>query len=102
HQLGIVAQLDEKSCSAIIAGGNGQFPRKQATVWCGDSKLVAKYLIIACAAAPGLYYFDASSRLREKSMLHLLNILCRQGAQLIPGDSVRMPFTMLGADSLEG
>lgn len=102
HQLGIVVQLDEKARTCIIAGCNGQFPKKQATVWCADSKTVAKFLIIACAAAPGVYYFDSSLRLREKSITQLLNILCRQGAQLIPSDTTKMPFTLVGADSLEG
>lgn len=102
HQLGIVVQLDEKTHSCIVAGGNGQFPRKQTTVWCADSKAIAKFLIIACSAAPGVYYFDGSSHLREKPITHLLNILCRQGAQLIPSDTQKMPFTLVGADSLEG
>jgi 3-phosphoshikimate 1-carboxyvinyltransferase len=102
HQVGVVAQLNEKGHSCIIAGGNGAFPKKQATVWCADSKMVAKFLMIACAAAPGVYYFDGSLGLRKKSITQLLNILCRQGAQLIPSDTTKMPFTLVGADSLEG
>jgi 3-phosphoshikimate 1-carboxyvinyltransferase len=37
-QLGIVVQRDEQTQSCIVAGGNGQFPKKQSTVWCGDAE----------------------------------------------------------------
>lgn len=102
QQLGIVAQLDEKAHSCIIAGGNGKFPKKQATVWCGNSKTVLRFLLTACSASPGVYYFDGSTNLRKQLLSPLLNLLCRQGAQIIPGNSQQLPFTIIGADSFEG
>lgn len=102
QRLGIVIQPDVQAHTCIVAGGNGQFPKKQATVWCADSITVAKYLLIACASAPGVYYFDGSTLLRNKSIAALLNILCRQGAQFIPNDTSHLPFTLMGADSFEG
>src|SRR5438105_7207323 len=50
RQLGIVVQLDEKSRSCIIAGGNGKFPRKQETIWCDNNIILARFLLAACSA----------------------------------------------------
>ncbi len=102
RQLGIVIQLDDKTRQCMVAGGNGQFPKKQATIWCNHSLSIATSLIIACAAAPGVYYFDGAHPLHQKSLEYVLGLLCRQGAQLIPSDSTHIPFTLVGASALEG
>ena len=102
RQLGIVVQLDEPSRSCIVAGCNGRFPKKQTTVWCEDSGTIARFLLAACSATPGAFYFDGSTHLRKKNFGQLLNILCRQGTQLIPTDAYKMPFTIVGADTQEG
>ena len=102
HQLGIVVQLDETTNSCIIAGGKGQFPRKQASIKCGNSKTVAYFLITACAASLGVYYFDGSKTLRQLPLHNFIHLLCRKGAQLIPSDIEHMPFTLVGADTFEG
>ena len=75
RQLGIMAQLDEKNRSCIIAGCNGKFPKKQATIWCSASKTTALFLLAACGATPGVFYFDGSIRLRMQSISQLLTIL---------------------------
>lgn len=102
HELGIVTQLDEKTHTCIIGGSNGKFPKTQATVWCENTKSVMRYLMSACAATPGVYYFDGAMQLRNQPMSHLLNLLARQGAQIIPNDARKMPLTLVGSDSSSG
>lgn len=102
HQLGIVTQLDEKTRSCIIAGGGGKFPKKQGTLWCDQSTAITRFLMAVCSATPGVYYFDGSPSLRKKAITQLLNVLLRQGVQLIPNDVRKMPFTLIGVDTLEG
>lgn len=102
RQLGIAIQFDEKTKSCIIAGCSGKFPKKQATVWCQRTVNIYHFLVAACANSPGIYYFDGPSTIREKANSQLLDILCRQGLQLIPGDVRKMPFTLIGTESLEG
>ncbi|OGT36909.1 MAG: hypothetical protein A3F11_09020 [Gammaproteobacteria bacterium RIFCSPHIGHO2_12_FULL_37_14] len=102
HQLGIAIQLDEKSKSCIIAGGNGKFPKKQASIWCEKSQTIFQFLIASCAISGGIYYVDGSPQLAEKTNMQLLNILARQGMQLIPNDVKKIPFTLVGSESLEG
>lgn len=101
-QLGIAIQLDMKAKTCIIAGDSGKFPKKQTTVWCEKSSAIAEYLLTACACSDGLYYFDASKKVAEKTNTVLLNLLVRQGAQLIPTDTKKMPFTLVGCESFEG
>lgn len=102
RQVGIVIQLDEKSQSCIIAGCNGKFPKKQATIWCDYAKTATHLMITACAGSQGVYYFDGSLHLRELPLAKLFHILHRQGAQVIPSDTKHLPFTLVSADTLEG
>ena len=100
-QLGIVVQLDEKSQSCIIAGCNGQFPKKQASIWCDNTKILSYYLTAACIATPGVYYFDGVPALYKKTV-PLLDLLRKHGTQFIPSDTQHMPYTLVGMDSLNG
>lgn len=102
RQLGIVIQLDESSESCIIAGCNGRFPKSQSTIWCANSPMILRFLLAACAASPGVNYFDGTVHLRTKSVNTLLQILCRQGAEIIPNDTYKIPFTLIGNDTIEG
>lgn len=102
HDVGIMVQLDETTRSCIVGGGGGQFPRKKATVWCGDSGTTARFMLAACAASPGSYYFDASEQLRNRPIASLLRVLCTQGAGVTPAEATQMPFSIMGADGLRG
>lgn len=101
-QLGVVIQLDESIPACIIAGCNGRFPKKQASIWCAESNIILRFLLAACAATPGVYHFDGTTRLREKPISELLNILVLQDAQLTPTDVKKLPLSLVGADSLAG
>lgn len=102
RQLGIVTQLDTKERSCIIAGGGGKFPKKEASIWCDGTKALVQYFLTACSASPGVFYFDGAENLRQKSFTSLLDILRLQGAQIIPGNTSQLPFTLIGSDTIEG
>lgn len=101
-QLGIVTQLDEIARTCIIAGGNGKLPKKQATLWCANAKQIALSLLTVCAATPGVFYFDGAPALRQRIFTKSMRVLARQGAQAIPSDASRLPFTLIGSDTIEG
>ncbi len=101
-QLGIAIQSDEQAKSCIIAGCNGKIPKKQATVWCNASNTVLQFLIAACSISPGVYYFDGDKKLHQHANLQLLEILKHHGVKLTPPDTLALPFTLEGLDSLEG
>ena len=43
-QLGVRVQLDESTRSCIVDGCNGQFPNKQAAIWCEEAGTVIRFL----------------------------------------------------------
>ncbi len=100
-ELGIVIQVDESANSCIVAGGMGEFPKKESFIWCDNAGTVARFLLAACAATPGIYHFDASPQLRQRPIAPLLRTLCGQGAKLIE-DTHKMPFTIIGSEGLRG
>ena len=102
RELGIVTQLDNDTNSCIIAGCNGRLPKQQASVWCGRSKSALRFLLAACAATSGVIYFDAPIEKRHPNLRDFLNILIRQGVQLIPSDARKLPFTLISIDPLQG
>lgn len=101
-QLGIVTQCyeDEKTC--IVAGCNGRIPRKQASVWCGSSLFIAEALCALCAETLGVYYLDAAPSVLKQTFTPIIDILVQQGVQFIPNDVEKLPFTLLGVDTLVG
>lgn len=102
HQLGIAIQLDEHDCSCIVGGSGGPFPKKEAKIWCDSAGTVARFLLAACAASPGKYYFDGTEQIRRRPIEPLIRVLRAQGAKITPKEAERMPFTIKGAESLAG
>ncbi|MDR3491063.1 MAG: 3-phosphoshikimate 1-carboxyvinyltransferase [Gammaproteobacteria bacterium] len=100
-ELGIVIQVDESTNSCLVAGGMGEFPHKEASIWCDNAGTVARFLLAACAATPGVYRFDASPQLRRRPIAALLRTLCGQGAKVLE-ESESMPFTIVGSEGLRG
>ncbi|HEX4044763.1 MAG TPA: hypothetical protein VHZ76_03760 [Gammaproteobacteria bacterium] len=99
HQLGIVTQLDEKSKTCIVAGCNGNLPKKQASIWLNRSPTLARFIITLGAACPGVFFFDG---LCDESQASLLQTLTEQGAQILPNDAKKTPFTVIGSNALTG
>lgn len=98
--LGISIRVDKKTNSCIIQGSDGNFPKKQAHIWCQDAGTIARFLLAACAIMTGEYHFDATQRLRERPLAPLLNALSQQGATIT--STQHMPLTIQGAQPLGG
>ncbi len=64
-------------------------------IHCHDAGTVARFLLPVCAALGGEYHFDASSRLRERPIQPLIQILQQQGVRFDFLESPRqMPFVV--------
>lgn len=67
---------------AEVAGCGGQFPKREASVYCHEAGTVTRFLIPAVATQQtGLYEFSASPRMSERPLEKLLMVLEAQGAQ---------------------
>lgn len=102
QELGIVVQLDKNSCACIVGGGSGKFPRHEASIWCGDSGIVARFLLAACSASSGVYKFMGSEQLRKRPIVELLRILKNRGVQIISENDRQLPVIMTGVGSISG
>jgi 3-phosphoshikimate 1-carboxyvinyltransferase len=102
RSLGVTLELDEKNLRCKVIGCSSYFPVKEASVWCADAGTVTRFLLAACAAMPGIFYFDGSERMRERPIALLLRTLSGQGARTQPDDAVKMPLTLIGAERLRG
>lgn len=102
RELGIVIQLDEQNCSCLVGGSGGKFPKKEASVWCESAGTVARFLLAACAASPGMYSFDATEQMRQRPIQPLLKALTSQGVTVMPEGAQAMPFSIKSADGLKG
>lgn len=101
-QLGISIQPDEKSLTCIVGGDSGHFPKKEASIWCGEAGTAARFLLAACASSPGKYFFDAAERLQERPLANLIKVLGLQGAYFEPKTAEKLPFTVYGREGLRG
>jgi 3-phosphoshikimate 1-carboxyvinyltransferase len=102
QNLGLAVMLDVNARSCIVGGASGTFPKKKSHVWCGDAGTAARFLLAACASTAGIYQFDGSTQLKNRPIELLLQILCAQGAKILPEDAEKMPFAVLGTDGLQG
>ncbi len=102
QELGVIVQVDKESQSCIVAGCMGEFPKKEASIWCNSAGTVARFLLAACAASPGTYRFDGSEQLRKRPMSFLLRTLCSQGAKVVDANSDKLPLTIVGGEGLRG
>lgn len=102
RELGIMILLDEVERSCIIGGAGGVFPKKKASIWCGDAGTAERFLLAACASMPGCYQFDGSLQLKRRPIRILLKLLANQDAKILPDDAIEMPLAVMGSDGLQG
>ncbi len=100
--LGIAIDWDQQTHRCTILGNNGNFPAPQATVWCQDAGTATRFLLAACANASGHFHFDGSTRMRERPLAPLIEILKQQGTTFQPENATNMPLQLMGANGLQG
>jgi len=102
RQLGIMIQVDEANHTCIVEGCYGKFPKRAASIECESAGTVARFLLAACAASPGDYYFNAKPQLIQRPIAPLINALTLQGATFSPPHVQHMPLTVRGIENLAG
>lgn len=102
RELGITIQLHDNLHICTVIGTQGIFPNTQATLWCAEAGTVARFLLAACAANPGVYHFSGAANLNQRPLEQLLTVLQQQGAQISPDNAQHLPLTITGTDMLAG
>lgn len=97
--LGVIIEYDEKKRQCRIEGTGGQFPVREAKIWCQDSGTIARFLLAACAGmSEGQYYFSGTSQLQSRPMAPLIDALKAQGAEIYPEKTQHLPLTLIKKD----
>ncbi len=84
--LGVDLKSDEENSTVRVTGCSGKFSSSFATIDCRDAGTVARFLLTACANQCGEFKFDGSTRLRERPLRELIEVLRAQGV-LISAES---------------
>lgn len=102
RQLGVAISVDTATRSCIVAGCQGVFPQKKATIWCQDAGTVMRFLLAACAVSPGEFYFSGSPQLMKRPLQQLIISLRQLGAEFLPISATSLPLTIKGNAALQG
>ncbi len=102
HRLGIMIHLDQETFSCIVGGNDGQFPRQEAFIHCGQAKTATLFLMAACAASVGRYEFNGTAAFAKHSLKSFIEILTALGVTVLSEDQSDFPIIILGAEKLKG
>lgn len=80
-----------------IQGMNGEIPKKEATIYVGNSGTAARFLVGMLALTDGTYTVNASQQMMARPMKELIVILRKLGAKIsCPGKEGHFPIKIEG------
>lgn len=98
--LGVAVEADEQGGRLVVQGAGGGPPAARADVDVRLSGTTARFLCPLMALGRGVYRVDGVSRMRERPMGAVWEVLRAQGVRIEGGP--RLPFTIHGAGTLPG
>jgi len=102
NALGVEATLDSKTRVAKIRGVDGNFPRKGAQIFVGNSGTTARFLTAALAfAEEGDYRIDGKPRMQERPFGDLLDALKTLDRDVVSERGTACPPLLVRGKSLE-
>lgn len=81
QSLGFKVQTDEDKKEVIIAGQQGQIPKKEAEIYVGSAGTAARFLTAMLALSDGVYTIQASEQMKKRPMKPLFDTLEGMGAK---------------------
>ncbi len=100
RELGIqITKIDSSTKGASsyrINGCNGQFPNKNATIFCGNSGTTIRFLSAVLALNQGNYVLTGIERMKERPIKDLVAVLYQLDAQVIYGENEGYPPLKVG------
>ena len=80
RSLGIAITVDAHACVVEVTGGGGVPPACDAELWCGNAGTAARFLTAVVSTGQGQFELDGDSRMRERPLGELLDVLRSLGA----------------------
>lgn len=100
--LGVVIELNEASQTAFVTGSKGFFLKQGSKLHCAESGTMARFMLTACAAVAGEYYFDAAASLQKRPLHSLFKVIEGQGVQLQHLSTENFPLRLCSPRGLSG
>lgn len=78
--LGVAVTVDKNTCAAEVTGCRGYIPAEAAKLLCGNAGTVMRFCTALVALGQGRFELDGTSRMRERPIGQLVEVLQALGA----------------------
>jgi 3-phosphoshikimate 1-carboxyvinyltransferase len=102
NRLGFAPQVDRAAQTIVVEGRGGEIPAATAELFCGNSGTTIRFLSALCSVDCGAYTLDGITRMRQRPIGGLVEILKNLGVRInYKGEPGFPPIEVL-ADELPG
>ena len=102
ERLGFAPHIDRASRTVRIGGRGGAIPKVSAQLFCGNSGTTIRFVAALCALGHGSYSLDGISRMRQRPIGELVDLLRSLGSRIEYDDIEGFPPVTLASDALPG
>ena len=102
NRLGIKVCHDRKNCVADVSGCGGRPPSMAAELWLENSGTSIRFLTALCALGAGVFHLDGNSRMRQRPIGDLIDVLNDLGADVSSEQQNGCPPVRVRAHGLPG
>jgi 3-phosphoshikimate 1-carboxyvinyltransferase len=99
---GAARQIANADLTVRVEGCGGQFPNREADLYCANSGTTIRFLTAALAAGNGSYRLDGVERMRERPIEDLLAALRQLGCDAVSEAGTGCPPVIVRAQGLAG
>lgn len=82
QSLGFTLDIREDENCVVVEGGNGNIPKKEATIDVGSAGTAARFLTAMLGFSDGIYTIQASEQMKRRPMKPLFDLLEQVGAKI--------------------
>jgi 3-phosphoshikimate 1-carboxyvinyltransferase len=102
NRLGFAPQMDRAAQTIVVEGRGGEIPAATAELFCGNSGTTIRFVSALCSVDCGTYTLDGITRMRQRPIGGLVEILKNLGVRInYKGEPGFPPIEVL-ADELPG
>ena len=102
RKLGFELDVDESTHSVRVKGLGGKLPKEAADLFCGNSGTTIRFVAAMCALGRGRYSLDGISRMRQRPIGQLTDLMRHLGVRVNYLEQQGFPPIEVLADGLPG
>ena len=102
QKLGFDLTIDEANRVVRVVGRGGEIPASGAELFCGNSGTTIRFLTALCALADGEFTLDGVTRMRQRPIGQLVELLRNVGVRIDYLEAAKYPPIRISAHQLPG